>query len=263
MDNEEELVNLFDDGDGQPSRAAPSTGVDDLEDSISFNMPSKFEGKTKEEIAQAYTNLEKENGRRSNEVGELRKLTDDILRKQVTQSNSADEFINESTYDEPDFFDDPDAAVQKALADNPRLKMLEDRMMKDVQKNAHAELIASHSDADEVVASPEFNHWIQGSSGRLKMLQDAHVNHDVALAGDLLDMYKATGGGVDDKARARRDANASAELKSASMERGRPSVNSKSVYRRADLIRLKIEDPQRWDAMSKEIRQAYADGRVK
>jgi hypothetical protein len=35
------------------------------------------------------------------------------------------------------------------------------------------------------------------------------------------------------------------------------------VYRRADLIRLKMQDPNRYDALSDEIMQAYQEGRVR
>ena len=39
--------------------------------------------------------------------------------------------------------------------------------------------------------------------------------------------------------------------------------SGKRVYRRADLIRLKMQDPARYDALSDEIMAAYAEGRVK
>jgi hypothetical protein len=38
---------------------------------------------------------------------------------------------------------------------------------------------------------------------------------------------------------------------------------SKKVYRRADLIRLRLENPDRYDALSDEIMKAYSEGRVK
>jgi len=35
------------------------------------------------------------------------------------------------------------------------------------------------------------------------------------------------------------------------------------VYRRADIIQLMQKDPERYRALMPEIRQAYAEGRVK
>lgn len=259
MENEDGIVNLFDEGSEQPAQqAAPEL----VAEPAPFEVPKKFEGKTLEDVVEAYTNLEKEHGRKSNEVGELRKLTDDILRQQAAPTVEPPEYINESV-DELDFYEDPNAAVDKALANNPRLRRIEEQMLKDVQTQSHAELIALHSDADEVVASDGFNTWVQGSSGRLKMLQDAHNNHDVSLASDIIDMYKTTATDVSQEARDVRDANASDGLKAVSMESGSPAISTGNVYRRADLIRLKVEQPARYASMADEIRQAYADGRVK
>jgi len=41
------------------------------------------------------------------------------------------------------------------------------------------------------------------------------------------------------------------------------STVGKKIYRRADLIRLKTNDPQRYEALQDEILQAYSEGRVK
>ena len=264
MDNEEDVVNLFDETSlEQPEIKADDTLEQPEDDGSDFVMPEKFEGKSIEDVITSYTNLESEYGRKNNEVGELRKLTDDILRNQVTQGNAADEFINESVEDDFDFFDDPSAAVDKALANNPRLQRIEEQMLKEIQETSHAELIALHSDADEVVASDGFGEFIKASPSRLKMLQAAHNTNDVSMASDLLLFYKQQQGTVNEDAIAERDATASSELKAASVEKGRPNASSKPTYRRAELIRLKVSDPNRYAKMSKEIMSAYADGRVK
>ena len=38
---------------------------------------------------------------------------------------------------------------------------------------------------------------------------------------------------------------------------------SKPVYRRTDLIRLRMQDPERYNNMQDDIMQAYNEGRVK
>jgi len=65
---------------------------------------------------------------------------------------------------------------------------------------------------------------------------------------------------VDDEKKAR-----SNQVKAASTGSGRASRSStsKKTYRRADLIKLKLEDPDRYMSMQDEIMQAYADKRVK
>ena len=52
-------------------------------------------------------------------------------------------------------------------------------------------------------------------------------------------------------------------MKAAQVDSGGTGESSKRIYRRADLIRLKMNDPNRYDALSDEIMQAYAEGRVK
>jgi hypothetical protein len=52
-------------------------------------------------------------------------------------------------------------------------------------------------------------------------------------------------------------------LKSVSVDTGGSGESGKKVYRRADLIRLKMTDPQRYDALSDDITRAYQEGRVR
>jgi hypothetical protein len=52
-------------------------------------------------------------------------------------------------------------------------------------------------------------------------------------------------------------------LKAAGVDIGGSGESGKRVYRRADLIRLKMTDPNRYEALSDEIMQAYSEGRVK
>jgi hypothetical protein len=55
------------------------------------------------------------------------------------------------------------------------------------------------------------------------------------------------------------------QLKSASTgnARGSSEKPSRKIYRRADIIKLMQTDPDRYQQMAPEIRQAYAEGRVK
>jgi hypothetical protein len=52
-------------------------------------------------------------------------------------------------------------------------------------------------------------------------------------------------------------------MKAAQVDTGGSGESSKRVYRRADLIRLKMNDPARYEALNDEILSAYAEGRVK
>ena len=86
-------------------------------------VPDKFAGKTTDEIINSYQNLEKELGRKAQEVGELRKLSDSFLQAEVSRQaqpnpqTETSETLEEQTG--PDFFDDPNAAVNQAIENHP------------------------------------------------------------------------------------------------------------------------------------------------
>ena len=52
-------------------------------------------------------------------------------------------------------------------------------------------------------------------------------------------------------------------MRAATVDVGGTGESSRKVFRRADLIKLKMTDPARYDAMSDEIMAAYAEGRVR
>jgi hypothetical protein len=52
-------------------------------------------------------------------------------------------------------------------------------------------------------------------------------------------------------------------LKAAAVDVGGTGESSKKTYRSLDLIRLRMTDPDRYEAMQPEIMAAYAEGRVK
>ncbi len=264
MENEDVDVNLFDaDGNTLDTPAPVEPVVEEVVEPVEAELPEKFRDKTVAEVVESYTNLEKEFGRKSNEVGELRKLTDEILRQQAAPAHVEPGYINESEVDEYDIFDNPQKVVDRAIDNNPRLRALEEKMLADSQRSSHDELIAAHSDADEVVASDEFLGWLQESPSRTKSFQEAHTGHDVSSATDLLTLFKATSGKAAEDARGVRDANAAQGLRNASVEKGRPSTTGKPIYQRTELIRLKVEQPRKYAEMRDDIRDAYQDGRVK
>jgi len=227
-------------------------------------IPEKFKGKSLEDVVTSYVNLEKEFGNKSNEVGELRKLTDQILLNQASQGqqSAAPEDINDDVgFD--DFIDDPASAVNKVLAENPRLRKLEDNLNKRDREASRKALKERHEDADDVVASPEFQAWVVERPLRQRILQEAHVTNDVEAASELLDMYKTTRRAATETAIDERSAIANRDYKKAAVEKGSVPAKGKKTFSRAKLIQLKIRDPQAYEAQSAEIHKAYAEGRVK
>jgi hypothetical protein len=262
----EEEVSLFEEESGEQEAPATEQPSTELEDENKFEIPTKFAGKSLEDVIQSYVNVEKELGRKSNEVGELRKLTDQILKNQVEQgSHRRDEYqadINDEV-DFDDFLSNPVQAVDRVLQENPRIRKLEQELNQRTTDASRRALLDRHKDADEIVSSPQFQKWAQESPGRLRMLQEAHSNFDVDIASDLIDVYKTTRKVGTEEAVVERDSIAKADLKKAQVETGRSPVETKKYFKRSELIQLKIQNPARYSAMYPEIEKAYAEGRVK
>ncbi|MDD1475184.1 hypothetical protein MEO41_28545, partial [Dolichospermum sp. ST_sed4] len=88
------------------------------------DIPEKFRGKSAKDIADSYINLEKEYGRKAQEIGELRKLTDQILTQQIATNKEPDK---QEPVDDADFFVDPQKAVERAIANHPKIKQYEEQ----------------------------------------------------------------------------------------------------------------------------------------
>lgn len=85
----------------------------------------------------------------------------------------------------------------------------------------------------------------------------------IAAADELLSTFKELR-----QVKVKRDDSANDEsrrqaLKSASVDTGGSGESTKKIYRRADLIRLKISNPSKYEAMQDDIMAAYAEDRVR
>lgn len=266
MENEsEEVVSLYDD-QGQPVTQADDPEVEAapvVEEAPAFEVPEKFQGKSMEDVIQSYVNLEKEYGNKANEVGELRKLTDQILMNQLQtpqQQHVEEQQIEEVGFD--DLIDDPMGAVNRAVNNNPTLKAVEQKLVEDAQAKARDALMKAHSDADDVTASPEFNRWLSEDTDRMVTLANAAKSNKAGPAIDLITAFKATRQATNEQAIDERNAKAEADLKKAAVETGGTGQKSKKKYKRSELIHMKIHDPAQYQARYDEFMQAYAEKRV-
>jgi hypothetical protein len=225
---------------------------------VEYELPEKFRGKSQKDIVDMYSNLEKELGRKGQEIGELRKLTDQILHQQVNQRAPEPE-------EEIDFFDDPKAAVQKMLKNDPRLKQAEAQAQAMKAEAAMSKLQQTHPDFMDIAKSDAFQEWVKGSKIRMNLFRQADA-YDFDAANELLSTWKERSMiNKTKEAEAEQEANRREALKGAKSE-GRSSGEAKAgkkIYRRADLIRLKQTDPNRYETLQDEILAAYAEGRVK
>ena len=220
-------------------------------------LEPRYRGKTPSEIAKMHREAELLIARQAAEVGEVRKLADELLRSQLHSKPEPEK------PKEVDFFENPQEAIRQAVANDPEVLAAKQYAIQARQEQAKMMLVQKHPDFVNVVQDAEFANWIRGSKVRTQLFQQAEA-YDVDAADELLSTFKSLKAvkapqravEVDKQAR-------DSALKAASVDTSGSGESSKKVYRRADLIRLKMRDPAKFDAMQDEIDAAYRDGRVK
>jgi len=228
-------------------------------------LPEKYRGKSAIEIAKMHQEAEKLIGRQANEVHEVRSLADQLLKQQLETQAKTQAPIEESLED--DFFVDPAKAVNRQVEKHPavieaRQAALEMKKMKTAQQ-----LSAKHPDFATIAQDAGFQDWVKSSQIRLNLFAKADSQYDFESADELLSTYKelkqikhqvqtVKNEAADSKAQ-------DAALRAASVDIGGGGETSRKVYRRADLIKLRMTDPDRYMQMSDEIMAAYSEGRVK
>lgn len=228
-------------------------------------LPEKYRGKSALEIAKMHQEAEKLIGRQANEVHEVRSLADQLLKQQLDTSNKKTTAIEESQ--DEDFFVDPKLAVNKTVEKHPAVieaqkVALEMKKMKTAQQ-----LAAKHPDFTTIASDAGFQDWVKSSAIRMNLFAKADADYDFDSADELLSTYKEIKQiKQQQQTQATKTVESKAQeqaMKAASVDVGGSGEVSKKIYRRADLIKLRMTDPDRYMQLEPEIMAAYQEGRVK
>jgi hypothetical protein len=232
-----------------------------------FEVPEKFQGKSPEDIAKSYTELEREFGRKNNEIGELRKLTDQLLQLQVAEKQQQVQAPQETetapAVDFDSLVENPQQALDSAVASNPKLKALEEKLLGQERQTAKAQFEQVHPDYQDVLQSNHFQGWLQQNPAMHQILLEADRNFDYQTGGEILKVYKDIKAQAVTDTKQEQEAQRKEALKAGASERGGTGQASRKFYRRADLINLKLTNPTKYASMLPEIERAYSEGRVK
>jgi hypothetical protein len=239
---------------GQTEEVAQAQPEDDL--------PEKYRGKTPAEIVRMHMEAEKLIGRQAQEVHEVRSLADQLLKQQLSKPVQQQPQPNEEL-SEDEFFADPRKAVARTVEQHPAVLEAKQAALELKKMKTSQQLQATHPDFASVVADPGFTQWVNASPIRAQMFRQADAEYDFNAANELLSTYK--------ELKAVRTATVStgtkqatdSALKAASVSTGGSGESSQKIYRRADLIKLSMTDPDRYMQLQPEIMAAYAEGRVK
>jgi hypothetical protein len=251
---EGEEFSSFDEPDEPEQEPVEDNPVAEEED----DTPEKYKGKSAKDIIRMHQEAEKLLGRQSSEVGELRKLVDNFILNQTHSAKPTEE------EDDVDFFEDPKKAVEAAIAKHPKIREAEQMAASMRQQEAMTRLRAEHPDYAQVIQSPDFSQWVQGSKVRMELYNRADRGYDFDAANELLSTWKERN----------RIVNQTKEVEEKELKRQRKAAatgsgkgggegRSRKVYRRADIINLMQNDPSRYLELADEITLAYSEGRVK
>lgn len=222
-------------------------------------LPDRYRNKSLEDIIKMHQEAEKVIGRQAQEVGEVRKLADELIKQNLGAKSQP----VEKEEPEVDFFEDPKKAIQKTIETHPDVLAARDASAQFKLLQAKQKLAQTHPDYEQVVQNEDFANWVKSSPVRIGLYAKADAEADFDAANELLSTYKELRGVRTKQVEQQASASRQQTMKAAQVDSGGTGESSKRVYRRADLIRLKMTDPARYDALSDEIMAAYAEGRVK
>ena len=252
IDNEDESQSELDVVEEQQEKQLPEV-------TQSPEFPEKYREKTLEEVIKMHQEAEKYIGKQAQEVGEVRKLADELIKQNLSSTKQP---IKEEQ-PEVDFFENPKEAIRQTVDNHPDVVAGRQAAYDFKRMQIQQKLTQEHPDYGQVASDPDFANWVKSSPIRINLFAKADGEFDYDSANELLTTYKQLRG---IKAKQTSDAGETqrkTNLKAAGVDIGGSGESGKRVYRRADLIRLKMTDPNRYEALSDEIMQAYAEGRVK
>ena len=222
-------------------------------------LPEKYRDKSLDDIVRMHQEAEKLIGKQAQEVGEVRKLADELIKQNLGSRQQ------QTRQEEPevDFFENPQKAVQRTVDSHPDIIAARQATLEMKRAQIQQKLASEHPDFGDIAKNEDFTNWVKSSPVRIDLFKKADAEFDYDSANELLSTYKELRSVKQKQSSDAGEATRKQNLKAAGVDVGGSGESSKRVYRRADLIRLKMQDPNRYEALSDEIMTAYQEGRVR
>ncbi len=222
-------------------------------------IPDKYKNKSLEDIVKMHQEAEKMIGKQAQEVHEVRSLADQLLKRQLEADNTP----NVESAPEVDFFENPQDSIKRAIENNPAVLEAKQANLELKRMKTAQQLAAKHPDMSTIAQDSGFQEWVKASPVRMSLYAKAEAEFDFSSADELLSIYKELKQVRNNNVQEAGKQQKAQALKAAGVDPGGSGEVAKKVYRRADLIRLKMTDPDRYELLQPEIMSAYAEGRVK
>lgn len=222
-------------------------------------IPDKYKNKSLEDIVKMHQEAEKMIGKQAQEVHEVRSLADQLLKRQLEEGNKQ----TVESAPEVDFFENPQDSINRAIENNPAVLEAKQANLEFKRMKTAQQLSAKHPDMNTLVQDTGFQEWVKASPVRLSLYAKADAEFDFSSADELLSTYKELKQVRNNNVQEVGKQQKAQALRAAGVDSGGSGEVAKKVYRRADLIRLKMTDPDRYEQLQPEIMAAYTEGRVK
>lgn len=231
----------------------------ETEQALNEDLPERYQGKSIQDVIQMHREAEKALGRQGNEIGEMRKMFDEFVQTSAQDRNKPEP---ESTSEQVDYFVDPQSAVNQQIDNHPAMQEMKGVANEMRKQQGQATLRNRHGDFESVVTNPEFAEWVQSSPVRTRLFMEADKRYDVDAADELISTWKQLKG----TALAAQNTDRKSAVKSANNGGSRTNPDGQRrgrIYRRADIRKLMMDDPKRYEELQPEIMAAYAENRVR
>jgi uncharacterized protein YqcC (DUF446 family) len=155
-------------------------------------IPERFKGKSAEEIARSFVELESLYGKQAQQYGDLRKTVDVLLEKQTKPSEPATPVKKPVTVDE--IYDNADDAVRRVVREESQSRIEDlERKLEEAERrqqiaDARTAFAAKHPTYTDTMKDPAFLEWIKASPFRVRMAQAADGG-DFEAADELFSTY--------------------------------------------------------------------------
>lgn len=236
-------------------------------------LPEKYRGKSAKDLAEMHMNAESELGRARNEVGTLRRLSDEFLgirREELNQAKANQQKRDPITTDA--LLEKPDEVILNTVKQEVERRDAERdartaRLEADL---AESRFTAKYPDAQALLVDPEFQNWVRSSTYRQKLaLHASQGSYD--SADELFGMFKERAGESKSESKAQPKGTEAARKASLAKPGGSatsgviPSSDGKKVYKREELVRMRMNDPEGFERLwqTEDLETAYRERRVR
>lgn len=201
-------------------------------------LPERFRNKSAEEIAQSYVELERKFNERNDAMGDLRRQVDELVALETVRQTQPEPDPEPVTVD--DFYEDVEGTIASVVErrTSKKIEELERQVAESKQQAALREFESLHPNWREEAQSPEFQEWVNASSYRQRLVQQAD-KYDFDAANDLFEMYHDS----HRKQREERDEKVrSRQLRDAELESGgAEAYDTEPRFSRREIINHKIQ----------------------